>query len=191
MMRFFLSGLIQRLLPEKNAKQSGTKEPAPESSSPLRDLVLLGGIAGVLGHLARDIWSYFAKQLGLAKFYIWQRTADLFIDGKEIHSFFGTLVGILGDIVFGAVLGVTFVYFLKFTNAKNIIIKGWGMGMASWLLLYAILLGTLPGSQGTAPKDALSNVSAFIGHSIFGITLGIFVQILLKRFGLLNEKHRL
>jgi hypothetical protein len=35
--------------------------------------------------------------------------------------------------------------------------------------------------------DALSNFSAFFGHSIFGISLGIYAQILLKKFNLLSD----
>lgn len=52
-----------------------------------KDLVLLGGIAGVLAVLTRDAWSLFSKLVGLAKFEIWQRSADLFIEGKDIKDF--------------------------------------------------------------------------------------------------------
>jgi uncharacterized membrane protein YagU involved in acid resistance len=148
----------------------------------LKDRVILGGISGALGVLIRDMWSYFAKEIGLAKFYVWQRSADLFIDGKELRSFFGNLVGVLADTIFGALLGITFVYFLKWTNHKNIVIKGWGFGIAAWLFLFAMLVGSLPGTQTTIPKDALSNFSAFIGHSIWGISTGLLAKILLTKF---------
>jgi uncharacterized membrane protein YagU involved in acid resistance len=154
----------------------------------LKDRILLGGIAGALGVLTRDVYSFFAKQVGLAKFYIWQRSADLFIEGKDIKTFFGNIVGILADIVFGAILGIIFIYFIKLTNHKNIIIKGWGYGMIAWLFLFGILLTNLPGAQETIPKDALSNFSAFIGHSIWGISMGIFTKILLNKYNLLSGK---
>ncbi len=159
-------------------------------SSTLKDRVLLGGIAGILAIITRDIYSLLAKYIGLAKFYVWSITADLFMDKKYVASFLGHIVGILGDIAFGMMVGVVFDYFIKRTNTKNFLIKSWGMGMAYWLLLFGILLHTLPGSHTTVPEDALSNFSAFIGHSIFGISLGIYAQILLKKFGLFEEGWR-
>jgi uncharacterized membrane protein YagU involved in acid resistance len=152
-----------------------------------KDRVLLGGIAGALGLLTRDVWSFFAKKIGIAKFYVWQRSADLFVEGKELKSFVGNLVGFLADIIFGAILGIAFVYFLKFTSHKNIIIKGLGFGIFAWLFLFGILLGNLPGAQQTVPKEALGNFSAFIGHSIYGISLGIYTKILLNKYDLLSE----
>lgn len=32
----------------------------------------------------------------------------------------------------------------------------------------------------------MEEFSAFIGHSIFGISMGVYAQILLKKFGLLK-----
>jgi uncharacterized membrane protein YagU involved in acid resistance len=151
-----------------------------------KDRVTLGGIAGALGLLTRDVYSLFAKITGLAKFYVWNISADLFMKGKDTHTFFGHLVGFLADIAMGSILGIIFVYFLKFTSHKNTIIKGWGVGLAAWLLLFGIMVHNLP-SVEAAPKDALSNFSAFIGHSIFGISMGIYAQTLLKKFGLLEE----
>lgn len=159
-------------------------------SSVLKDRVLLGGIAGALGLLTRDLYSFFAKSIGLARFYVWNISADLFMEKQYVHSFFGNVVGILADIVFGAVIGIFFVYFIRYTNPKNFLIKGWGAGMAAWLLLFGILLHTLPGSATTAPKDALSNLSAFIGHSIFGISMAVYAQFLLGKYGLLKEGWR-
>lgn len=182
MFRFFLSGSIKET--SNNLNKTGE---CSSSSSILKDRVLIGGIAGSLAILTRDIYSFLAKHIGLAKFYVWGMTADLFMEKKDVLSFFGHVVGILGDIVFGASIGIVFVYFIKYTNTKNFLIKSWGMGMAAWLLLFGILLHTLPGSTTSAPKDALSNFSAFFGHFIFGISMGIYAQIFLKKFGLFEE----
>ncbi len=151
----------------------------------LKDRVILGGISGIAGLLMRDLYCFFARGIGFAKYYCWNISADLFMNGKEVITFLGTVVGFLADIVFGAILGVTFVYLLKITNSKNIIIKGWGFGVVIWLFLFGILIHSLPGVQTTMPQDAMSNFSAFFGHSIFGITIGILIQTLFAKFGLL------
>lgn len=182
MFRFFLSGRVS-----ETDNKTNESEESLSSSSMFNDRVLIGGIAGALGFLTRDVYNFFAKLIGFAKFYVWQITANVFMDKKEVSTFFGNVVGILGDIAFGSAVGVFFVYFVKSTNTKNFLIKGWGVGLATWLLIYAILLRALPSSAASAPKDALSNISAFIGHSILGISMGVYAQILLKKYGLFEE----
>jgi uncharacterized membrane protein YagU involved in acid resistance len=181
MFRFFLNGSLKET--NNNLNETGGSS---SSSSLLKDRVLIGSIAGALGLLTRDVYSFFAKQIGFAKFYVWGITADLFMEKKFVQSFFGYVVGFLGDIVFGATIGIVFLYFIKYTNTKNFLIKSWGIGMAAWLLLFGILLHTLPGSETSAPKDALSNFSAFFGHSVFGLSMGIYAQIMLKKYDLLQ-----
>lgn len=178
MFRFFLNAPFKE--PDAKTAKSGAESGTP---SMLNDRVLIGGIAGALAFLTRDIYSFFAKLIGFAKFYVWQITAGVFMDKGQAATFWGNVVGILGDITFGAVVGIFFVYLLKLTNTKNILIKGWGTGLAVWLLIYAILYKALPSSAPVAPNDALSNLSAFVGHSFLGIGLGIYAQVLLKRYG--------
>lgn len=148
--------------------------------------MLIGWISGALGLMTRNVWSFFAKQVGLAKFYIWHLSADIFMDQKYIKTLAGNVVGVLADIVFGGLLGIVFVYFLKTTNSKSIIIKGWGYGMAAWLFLFGFMLHNLPQMQ-IAPREALGNFSAFIGHSIYGISMGIYAKLLLNKYHLLSE----
>jgi uncharacterized membrane protein YagU involved in acid resistance len=102
----------------------------------------------------------------------------------------GITVGILADIIFGAVLGIIFVYFLKFTNHQNIIIKGWGFGVFAWLFFFGILMSNLPGAQGTIPVDALAHFSVFIGHSIYGIMMGFSAKVLLDRYNLVSDEWK-
>lgn len=153
----------------------------------LKDRVILGGISGVLGLLMRDLYCFFARRIGFTTYYCWNISADLFMEGKDVKTLLGTVIGFLADIVFGSILGITFVYLLKITNSKNMIIKGWGFGVAIWLFLFGILIHNLPGTQTTAPQDAMSNFAAFLGHSIFGITMGVTVQKLFRKFGLIKD----
>ena len=187
MFRFFLNGPFRNSMLKTDGKRleaSGEKSGSAFSS---RDPVFLGGLAGSFGILTRDGYSFLAKTIGLAKFYVWNISAGLFMERKYVNTFFGNTVGILADIVLGAVIGIVFVYFIKFTNHKNFLIKAWGIGMAAWLLLFGIVFHSLPGTDHLAPQEALSNLSAFIGHSIFGISIGIYAQILLKRFGVVDR----
>ena len=149
----------------------------------IRDRATLGALAGVAAILTRDVYSFLAKQIGFAKFYVWGIAADLFVSGKAVHTFLGSVLGILADMGTGALLGVLFVYFLRWTGGKNALIKGVGLGIGAWLLLFGIMFHTLPHTAGAAPKDVLSNLSGLVGHVIFGFALGYFTNKLLPLLG--------
>jgi cell shape-determining protein MreD len=70
------------------------------------DHFLLWLIAGFIGVITRDIYSFFAKLTGLAKFQIWDVGADLFVHGKEVNTVLGTILGLTTDLVVGGMLGV-------------------------------------------------------------------------------------
>jgi NhaP-type Na+/H+ or K+/H+ antiporter len=142
------------------------------------DHLYLWVISGIVGVLIRDIYSFLAKLVGLAKFYIWNVGADLFVHGKEVHSVLGNILGFLTDIVVGGMLGVAIGLLIEWRGSKHYILKGCGVGLLAWLFFFGILFHTLPHTKDSAPGNALSNISAFIGHSIFGIvTAWVYVKI--------------
>jgi len=145
----------------------------------LRDRLTLGALAGIGAILTRDVYSFFAKQVGFSKFYVWNIAADLFLKDKEVYTALGTIIGILADLGMGALLGVFFIYLLRWTGEANPIIKGAGVGIGSWLFFFGIMFHTLPHTAQTAPLDAMSNFSAFVGHTIFGLSLGLIGSKLL------------
>lgn len=126
-------------------------------------------IAGSAGVLSRDLWSLVAKGTGLAKFYVWHIGADIFLTPSQVNTVAGNIVGILTDIVTGSFLGVLFGLFIEWRGWTYYWLKGWGIGMLAWLFLFGILFHMLPQTHSLAPDDAVSIISSFIGHSIFGL----------------------
>lgn len=126
-------------------------------------------VSGIIAVIIRDIYSFIAKKIGFANFYIWNVGASLMIDRSEISTVWGIVLGLLVDIVVGGLFGVLIGLLIEWRGTKNYIIKGWGMGLITWLFFYGILYHNLPYTKANAPSDALSNISAFVGHSIFGI----------------------
>lgn len=146
----------------------------------IRDRDTVGALAGIGAVLVRDGYSFAAKQIGLAKFYFWQNAGGFFMGKDQVKTALGSIVGGLADITMGAILGVVFVLFLRLGRDRNIILKGCGFGLGAWLLLFGLLMHTLPETRNVVSKDALSVLSNFIGHTIFGLTLGLLASRLLR-----------
>ncbi|MGE5528562.1 MAG: hypothetical protein ACM3X6_05405 [Patescibacteria group bacterium] len=147
----------------------------------IRDRTTLGALAGAGAILVRDAYSFLAKQIGFARFYVWGIAADLFLQGKAVQSAMGTVLGFLADLCTGALIGVVYAHFLRHAGGRNPVLKGLGFGLAAWLLLFGIIFHNLSHTMATAPKDPASNLSAFAGHSIFGLVLGYLWSKLLQR----------
>lgn len=139
----------------------------------IKDPLILWALSGVIGAASRDVYSFFAKQIGFAKFYIWQIGASLFLEKPLTMTFLGNMLGFLTDILVGSFLGFIFGLFLKWRGKSYYILKGWGVGAFAWLAFFGILVTNVPNLKDSAPNDILSNFSAFVGHSIFGIATAI------------------
>jgi hypothetical protein len=59
---------------------------------------------------------------------------------KDIHSFWGIVVGLFSDLLIGGMLGVLIGFFIKKTGPKNYILKGIGISWSAWLLFIGIVL---------------------------------------------------
>ena len=135
------------------------------------DQFLIWVSSGIIGVLIRDIYSIIAKFIGLAKFFVWQIGAEIFVKPDQAKMFLGSVLGFLTDFVTGGLMGVIFGLFIEWRGTKYPLIKGLGLGLLAWIFLFGILYHTLPQTATTAPQDNLSNLSAFIGHSIFGLAM--------------------
>ena len=103
-------------------------------------------ISGIIGVIIRDCYSAFAKLIGLAKFFIWDVGADLFVKGKEVHTFFGIILGFCADFVVGGMLGVAIGLLLEWRGKKYYLLKGWIVGLLAWFFLYRDCLSYYPGN---------------------------------------------
>ena len=141
----------------------------------IRDRTTLGAFAGVAAILIRDVYSLVAKLVGFAKFYVWNIAADLSYTARRYKPLRAVL-GILADMGTGALLGVLFVHFLRWTGGKNPLIKGVGLGIGAWLFYLASCFTTCLVRPVLHPIDVTSNLSGLIGHAIFGFALGYFTE---------------
>ncbi|MEW6184060.1 MAG: hypothetical protein AB1500_12980 [Bacillota bacterium] len=146
--------------------------------------------SGIIAVLVRDTYSFLAKQIGFAKIYIWNVGASLLVDVPDIGTFWGTVLGVIVDLSVAGVFGVIMGLLLEWRGRNSYVLKGWGVGITAWLFFYGILYHNLPHTIAYAPSDPLSNISTFIGHSIFGITMAVvYVDYFYKKYIGVNEKN--
>lgn len=134
-----------------------------------KDQFTLWIISGVIGVVIRDIYSFLAKLIGFADFFIWNVGANIFAKPSEVKTTLGIILGLLNDFAIGGLIGVLIGILIDWKGRKNYYIKGLAGGLGAWLFFFGIFFHNMPKTTNQAPVDALSNISAFIGHAIFGI----------------------
>jgi len=100
-----------------------------------KDKFTLCVIAGIIGIAFRDTYDLGLKLIPL-KNVIWNVASSLFVSPSEVHTFMGTILGLLADMVIGATLGVLIGLLIKLTGPKNYVLKGIGIGLLDWLFLW-------------------------------------------------------
>ena len=140
--------------------------------------------------IVRDVFNLLVVQLGFGKTYIWNIASDIFNHGPEVYSPMGHVVGFLADFVIGGMIGVAIGLVIHWTGTRFCLLKGLGVGLAIWVFFFGVLQHNLPGTTPTAPKDALSNFSASIGHGILGIVTAWTILKLTENTGIEKEENR-
>jgi len=133
------------------------------------DRLIGGALAGAVGGIIQNIYGVTVKALGL--------TDRAFIDFAGVTATFKVHKGILGylvtslfHVVFCALLGIIFVYLIKFASSKYYWIKTIGYGLSLWFILL---------SAGTIFKLPLfkdipirATITTLIGALIYAVVLG-------------------
>lgn len=143
-----------------------------------KDQLTLWVVSGIVGVAVRDLYDLIFLVFAHAKNVIWIIAADIFSDPPQVYSFWGNILGLMADLIIGAMLGVVVGLTIKWTGPKNYLIKGLGVGLVAWLLFFGVLLHNLPHIKDTAPVGVLPNILAYIGHAIFGtVTAWVYMKL--------------
>lgn len=128
-------------------------------------------VSGIIGAIVRDIYSLAIKFMGLTKFFIWEIGADIFVNGKEIHSFWGYVIGGLTDFFIGGFLGVGFAVVIEIFGPKHYMVKGMGVALMFWFFLFGFFMHMYAPVFNLAPKEAFGYFSSFVAHCLYGVAM--------------------
>jgi hypothetical protein len=139
----------------------------------IRDRVILGMVAGLVGNTVKDISDAALNRSGFGKGSYWQLGTELMAGKQYTGTPMGKAVGHLTDAVIGSALGVVIVYALSLTGRDYYAVKGAGAGTLGWLMTFGILGSISRGLRDTFPVGPQSAVSGFANHALFGATTAL------------------
>jgi len=146
----------------------------------LRDKVILGAVAGVLADLVMEIPELILWKQAILSHPLFHYLASLLMPMEAHHSFLGVIMGFVGTKVYGAFLGVVFIYFLTFTGRRFFLTKGLLYGAFLWLFSYGGLASLPIVKLSVYPRMPLENLFFFFLHLLFGLSLGYFIKTLAR-----------
>lgn len=133
----------------------------------IKDPILMGVIAGLVGNLLKTTGSLFTEKIGMNQTNYSKMAGSLFMSKKSTKSELGKKVGYLADAAIGAGMGVGYIYVLKLTGKDHALMKGVGYGHGAWTLFMggANKLG-VASMHPLSPKSVLST---YIEHTLYGL----------------------
>lgn len=134
----------------------------------MRDTITLGLLSGLIGNLAKDISNYLIWRAGGTELTYGHLAASAVTAPEKTQEAGNFFVGQIADFTVGASMGIPIVYLLKKTGKDYHLVKGAGMG----LLLWGILYSTGPNLRilSIKPKMTRTHLSGLWNHLLYGVT---------------------
>ncbi len=137
------------------------------------DSVIIGGMAGFIGTIIKEILDFLNVLIGWSKYLYWHLAASVFVQPTAVNHPGALILGALGDLITGAMFGVILLYTIKLTGKDYLYIKGLAFGWLIWLGVFGLMMNIE--IVRITPTDIGSNLCAFVEHSVFGISAAWFI----------------
>ncbi|HMM20413.1 MAG TPA: hypothetical protein PKA10_06715 [Selenomonadales bacterium] len=135
----------------------------------MEDRLVRGFVAGVIGGVAANLWSFLAGYLQWTTLRYADWTAIIIFAHRPPFTAGETVWATLIQIGFSGGLGVIFAYLLLLIESRNILFRGWLYAEAVWFLIYGVT--TLFQVDGSFPLPLKTVISNSIAAAIYGLVL--------------------
>lgn len=141
-----------------------------------KDRYIRGLIAGLLAGVAALAWNLFSFYVLNFSTLVWGDFVSAVIFRRQIANAWEYVFSLLMGVIFTGFLGVLFSLLIPVIKSRFLWLKGLIFGIAVWFLIYSLaIMFRIPTLINIPSKTALSNL---IGASLWGILLGIFLEII-------------
>ena len=150
---------------------------------PIKDKFFLGVFAAFIAELIDNSYDWIMYAFDMNKYHEWHIAASTYFPISKLHTIPALIVGCVADFTIAAILGVIIVYLLYWTGIDFYMIKGIGVTLCAWLIIFGAILRMKIGRID--PVDAGTNLEHLADH----ILLGILMSLTAVKFGkqLLNQ----
>ncbi|NLY90339.1 MAG: hypothetical protein GX081_01855 [Firmicutes bacterium] len=147
----------------------------------LRDKVLLGALAGAFANFVMEISELILWKRNILPHPLFHYLASLLMPMEASHHhYLGQVMGFLGTKVYGAFLGVIFIFLLTYTGYRFFWAKGLLYGAFLWLFSYGVLASLPIVKLSAYPRMPLVTLLFLLLHLLFGFALGLFIQVVAR-----------
>jgi hypothetical protein len=129
----------------------------------MKDSIALGVISGLIGNTAKDISNYLIWRAGKTELLYSHLAASSFVEPAKTLEPKNMALGQILDMAGGALMGIPVVYLLKLTGKDYHLLKGGGVGLLLWAVLYNL------GPTTIKPQKTMTHLSAFVNNLIYGL----------------------
>lgn len=147
------------------------------------DNILVWIISGAVStFIFTNVYSVILKLTGAQDFYSWNLAADYLLQGREsIESFWGFIVGITADYLFGITNTFLIGLVLEWRGIKYYWLKGIGVALGNWIAL-GVLTQILPQlfTYSISPFSYVTFIPGYAG-------IGALTAYLIVRFSKKND----
>ena len=140
----------------------------------IKDRVILGAFSGALSTTLLNFLDFLSIILHTNEWHIWQIAGSLFFTQEELKTIIALVLGGITHTTLTSCVGVVICYILFFTGRSLYIIKGIGVFLLFWIILFGgtLRLGITSISQ---PLGVPTNFAHFTGHLLDGILTSFFI----------------
>ena len=137
------------------------------------DVFTTGAVAGLIANVPANIFGLIMYRLGISKIFIWQISATVFVENKDMNTPPGIFMGAINDYIMAGLKGVLTAYLLYFTGTEFYLFKGIAVSLFFWIVIFGMILRT--NIAGYDPVDPLSNITYLIWHVLLGILTPLLI----------------
>lgn len=151
----------------------------------VNDRMTRGIIAGAVGAVVQNVYIFAAQMTGFTRTN-YEDYSEMLFFSKLQPGFFPTFFGLIGHLIWDVLLGIIFVYGIKYTSSRFYILKGIVYGAFIWWVVNVIYrLFRIPIFSNLPYRE---QGVYLIGALLFGLVLAYTLKVLdLQRVGAGNK----
>lgn len=133
----------------------------------IKDRILVGSLAGMIGSLFKNMPNFFFYKLGFVKFLYVHLAAAAHLDEAAIFTPLGLIIGFLTDTITGGAIGVAIILFLDRYGFDYWWYKGCIIANIIWLFGLGVVLNLKVVTF--IPRDPVFRFASLFDHILFSL----------------------